>query len=441
MVYNNYFGTALENSHKKIGVKVLKPSFDRDKMFYKFSAYGFLKNLRFFDPFMILFFRETGLSFLEIGTLFAIRDLSTTFLEIPTGVYADSFGRRKSMVMAFVSYIASFVIFYFFSNYYLFIFAMFLFAFGDAFRSGTHKAMILEHLRIKKLQDVKVEYYGRTRSASQLGSAISSLIAGALVLYSGRYRYVFIASTIPYLINLFNLATYPKELDGEIKTAGGTVKDQIKSTLKDFFTFFKSFGTIRAILNGSTFDASFKVNKEYLQPIVQTFALSIPIFLSLDGTRRTSIMVGVVYFVIYMMTSYASRNASRVSKKLRDLPSAINITYIVGALMLLAAGIMEVYSLQIISIVLLLALYVTENLRRPMNVSYVSDQISHKMMASGLSVESQFTTILMAVLAPLAGFIADRFGVGTALSVMGILLLGMSFVVRVGERERKNVNA
>ncbi len=30
-------------------------------MFHKFRAYGFLKNLRFFDPFLILFFREMGL--------------------------------------------------------------------------------------------------------------------------------------------------------------------------------------------------------------------------------------------------------------------------------------------------------------------------------------------------------------------------------------------
>jgi len=38
-----------------------------DKLFPRFSAYGFLKNLRFFDPFIILIFREAGLSFLDIG--------------------------------------------------------------------------------------------------------------------------------------------------------------------------------------------------------------------------------------------------------------------------------------------------------------------------------------------------------------------------------------
>ena len=47
-------------------------------MFWKFRLYGFLKNLRFFDPFLILFLREMGLSFLEIGIILA--DTRVTFL-------------------------------------------------------------------------------------------------------------------------------------------------------------------------------------------------------------------------------------------------------------------------------------------------------------------------------------------------------------------------
>lgn len=65
-----------------------------------------------------------------------------------------------------------------------------------------------------------MSYYGSTRAASQLGSAINSLIAAAIVFYSGNYKVVFLAATLPYIFNLINLATYPKELDGEIKKTG-----------------------------------------------------------------------------------------------------------------------------------------------------------------------------------------------------------------------------
>ncbi len=408
--------------------------FKKDKMFYKFSMYGFLKNLRFFDPFMILFFREVGFSFFAIGTFYAIRDISTNILEIPTGIYADIFGRRKSMIMAFVSYIISFLIFYLFSNYYFYSLAMVFFAFGEAFRSGTHKALILEYLRINHMEDVKVDYYGHTRGASQLGSAISSLIAAALVFYSGSYRYIFIASVIPYVLDLINLSTYPKELDGELKKIEkGTLKRQIKTTLRDFIMIFKNFDAMKVVLNSSSFSSFFKVSKEYLQPILKSFALSLPIFLTFDSVKRTSLTVGIIYFVIYLLTSYASRNSAKISKKFKSLPTAVNITYFIGAILIVVAGFSMSIKIQVISILSLLVLYILQNFRRPMNVSLVSEKISHEIMASGLSVESQITTIFMAIFAPLMGVIADKVGIGWALTLFGIFMFTFGNFVKVKE--------
>ena len=105
----------------------------KDRMFYRFSAYGFLKNLRFFEPFIILIFRDNGLTFLQIGLLYSIRDLANNILEIPTGVFADTFGRRKAMVLAFLAYIISFFIFFAFRDFYIYAGAMIIFAFGEAF--------------------------------------------------------------------------------------------------------------------------------------------------------------------------------------------------------------------------------------------------------------------------------------------------------------------
>ena len=188
----------------------------KDKMFYRFSFYGFLKNLRFFEPFILLIFRSYGLSFLQIGILYSIRDMATNMLEIPTGVAADSFGRRRAMVSAFVSYFISFGIFFFLDDFIFLSGAMIIFAFGEAFRTGTHKALILEYLKINQISDLKVAYYGLTRSASQLGSALNALIAAGLVFYTGSYRMMFLAAMVPYVLDLINVASYPKSLDGEL---------------------------------------------------------------------------------------------------------------------------------------------------------------------------------------------------------------------------------
>lgn len=413
----------------------METPFKKDVMFYRFSAYGFLKNLRFFEPFLVLLLRDAGQSFTQIGLLYAIRDIATNVLEIPTGVFADIFGRRKSMVMAFVAYIVAFIIFYAFSNFYLFALAMIFFGAGEAFRSGTHKALILEYLKRNNLTHLKVDYYGYTRSASQMGSAVNSLIAAAIVFYTGNYRYMFLAATIPYVLDLFNLMTYPKWLDGLPDTprdrSRASLSAQTKETLAAFGAMFKHSDALRAIGNSAGFMGFFKSTKDYLQPILQAYALALPLFISLDDTRRSAVVIGVVYFVIYLLTSYASRNAARFSRRFGNLGRAINGTFLLGGIFLLIAGFAAWKQWAIISIVVFLGFYILQNLRRPMNVGYISDQIASKVMASGLSVESQLATILMAILAPILGALADAFGVGAALAIFGAGMIALLAVVKV----------
>ncbi len=263
--------------------------FRKDRMFPRFALYGFLKNLRFFEPFLILIFREVGLSFTLIGTLYAIRDTMTYLLEVPTGVLTDAFGRRKAMLMAFGSYLVSFAVFYWGHGFGWFALAMVLFAVGEAFRSGTHKALILEYLKLNRMEHLKVSYYGRTRSASQFGSAINALIAAALAFYTGSYRIMFLAAAVPYVLDFINLASYPSELDGELtRLRWDTIGGQVRRTLRDFRAMFSDRLVLRAILNSASFMALFKATKDYLQPILKQSALALPLWLQVKGSSVLS---------------------------------------------------------------------------------------------------------------------------------------------------------
>jgi len=404
-------------------------------MFYKFAAYGFLKNLRLFEPFILLFFKNAGLSYTEIGLLMAIKQISVYILEIPTGVYADAMGRRKSMLMSMGSYILSFVIFFLFSSFWLFALAMVLYAMGDAYRTGTHKAMILEYLKIKGIAHKKVEYYGATRSYSQLGSAMNALLAGLIVFYTGNYRDIFIITILPYVFNLINLATYPKELDGEIlKESGkGRIARQFKNTLRDFKSMLRDRIALKAILNSSLFSASYEAVKDYLQVVLETFALSLPILMFLSGDERTAVVIGIVYFFIYLMTSYASRSSYKIVNRVGNLGRAINVTLILGAIIIILTGVFYHINWLVLSIILFLLIYVLHNIRRPMNVGYIADRIKSKVMASGLSVESQTKTFMGAALAFLMGFFADLLGIGAALVIVGFLVLSIAPAIFVKE--------
>ncbi len=404
----------------------------KDSMFYRFSLYGFLKNLRFFDPFILLIFRSYGLTFLQIGILYSIREVAANILEIPTGVVADSFGRRRVMVAAFLSYIASFLMFYFFEDMVFLSLGMVLFAFGEAFRSGTHKALILEYLDIKGISDLKVAYYGLTRSASQLGSAINALIAAGLVFYTGSYRVMFLASTIPYFLDLLNVISYPKILDGKYhRVRKAEVWNRVKTTLGEFMQIFSEGSILKALLNSSSFSAVFKSTKDYLQPILAALALSFTLLNNLEDTRREAVIIGLVYFGIYILTSFASRRAYQFSKRFGSLLKAINLSYLFGIGLLILSGVMT--QLQIIQVAVLcfIGLFLINNIRRPINVGIISDQISSQVMASGLSIEAQFTTLFSALFAPLLGLLVDSFGVGSGIAIIGLIMLVLYPVVRV----------
>lgn len=404
----------------------------KDSMFYRFSLYGFLKNLRFFDPFILLIFRSYGLTYLQIGILYSIREVAANILEIPTGVVADSFGRRRVMVAAFLFYIASFLMFYFFEDMVFLSLAMVLFAFGEAFRSGTHKALILEYLNIKGINDLKVAYYGLTRSASQFGSAVNALIAAGLVFYTGSYRVMFLAATVPYFLDLLNVISYPKILDGKYqRIRKAEVWNRINTTLGEFRQIFYEKSFLRALLNSSSFAGVFKSAKDYLQPILAALALSVALLNNLEDTRREAVIIGLVYFGIYILTSLASRRAYQFSERFSSLSKAVNISYIFGIGFLILSGVMTQLQIILVAVICFIGLFLINNIRRPINVGIISDQISSQVMASGLSTEAQFTTLFSALFAPLLGLLVDSFGVGSGIAIIGLIMLVLYPIVRV----------
>jgi hypothetical protein len=103
---------------------------------------------------------------------------------------------------------------------------------------------------------------------------------------------------------------------------------------------------------------------------------------------------------------------------------------------LLASGFFAAYNIEVVTIGIFLLFYMLYNVRRPMTVSFVSDQISYKTMASGLSVESQVTTMLQAGIAVAIGALADILGVGWALFIMGVTMVIGYPLIKVGNTQR-----
>ena len=67
---------------------------------WKFYIYKILRNIVFFVPIIVLFWQENGLSMTEVMVLQSFFALAIVFLEVPTGYFADVFGRKRSLILA-----------------------------------------------------------------------------------------------------------------------------------------------------------------------------------------------------------------------------------------------------------------------------------------------------------------------------------------------------
>ncbi|MAE07143.1 MAG: MFS transporter [Bacteroidetes bacterium] len=407
----------------------MRPTFRKDVQYYKFCLYGFFKNLRFFDAFLMLFFLEKGINFLEIGILYSTREIVILIMEIPSGVISDALGRRKTLIASFLAYIISFIVFYFSQSYISLLLAMILFAVADATRTGVHKAMIFQYLKINNWSMHKIDYYGHTRSWSQSGSAISALLAAFFVFYTERYDVVFIASIVAYLADMTLIYSYPKYLDGEIvHLSSKKIKQKFSIVIRVFAQTIRHLSFFRILTNLSIYTGYYKAVKDYIQPLLKYVALSIPFFAYLNNQKKIAIIIGIIYFIIYLLTALVSRYSGKFTKLFKYLNIPMNITVSIGLAIGIITGLTFQLGFYILPIVGFIIVMIIENLRKPIGIGLVANISKDESMATTLSVTSQTKSLFAAILAPIIGLIADTYNPGMGITIISILiLLGLPF--------------
>ena len=411
-------------------------------MLLRFSLYGFLKNQRYFEPFLVLAFLEKGLSFFMIGLLIASRELWVNLLEVPSGVVADLYGRRRAMMTSFVAYIVSFVIFGLADSLLPLFVAMAFFAVGDAFRTGTHKAMIFAWLRREGRSEERTRVYGYTRSWSKLGSALSGVIAAGLVFLGGSYVWVFWLSTVPYLAGLVNFMGYPAWLDGERSEPAsvGAVTRRLLSVLRASVT---QRPLRRLLAESMGFEGCFHASKGYLQPLLQAAAVAWLGGLvitgssggeTVDAARQAALLVGPAYLLLHLLSAWASRRAHSLVAWVGGEERAARVNWFLAAALyaaLFGALLAGWYGPAILAFLLL---HAVQNLWRPVLISRFDAWGSERWGATVLSIENQAKSLATMVLAPVLGLVVDAVSVGHADQVLwpvGLLglIIAVGFVV------------
>jgi len=389
---------------------------------FKFEMYGFLKNLMFFEPYLIIYLTISGLTLFQVGLLISIREIIIYIFEIPSGVIADMYGKKAELIMCFMFYIMSFLMFFFATSFGLFAVAMILFGLGEAFRSGTHKSMIMSFIEKNDIGASKTKVYGQTRAMSLIGSMVMSIIAIVFVIWLPEIKYLFLISIIPFLLNMLLIASYPKSLNERRKT-NFNLKEFLKQNVESVKYTFKAKNVRKLVIDEGLYQAGYKSIKDYIQPVIIALSITAGLvaFTNFTEEENLKIYIGLIYAFIYLISSLASRYSYKVAKNVNHY-SFVNIMWFLsGVVALILSFFLNNLIIIFLSFILI---YVFLNLRKPVMIEEIGNNSDQTKRASVLSIEAQLASILLVIFAPIIGFLADQ-SLRLMFIVVGVMMLSI----------------
>lgn len=140
--------------------------------------FNFFTDFKLYAPVAILYFAQITGSFALGMSIFSIAYISAAIFEVPTGVYSDFIGRRKTMILGAI-FAVIFSIFYAIGGSYWFLAIGALFeGLSRSFYSGNNDALLYDTLAEGKKEDNYSLVLGKISSMFQIALAISAVLGG-----------------------------------------------------------------------------------------------------------------------------------------------------------------------------------------------------------------------------------------------------------------------
>ncbi len=151
-----------------------------------FFLYDFLISLHFSSAVLIPFFSEWGgLSYTQIFFLQSWFMAWVFILEIPTGVFADRIGKKKTLLIATIIGALGLATYSMYPNYLIFLIAEFLLALSVALMSGTYDAFFYDYMSNEGIENKSKKFFGFSHSSRMTGLLITAPIGAYIAKIFG----------------------------------------------------------------------------------------------------------------------------------------------------------------------------------------------------------------------------------------------------------------
>lgn len=205
-----------------------------DKTIWLYYLANFSTSLQFILPVWLIFYTvNAGFSVTQAMILGTVGYFVSDLLEIPTGVIADKYSPKVSYTIGSILVFLASLFYLATPNFWLFLFAEFIFGFGFALISGCLESLMFEYLKETKQDSNYPKITSNRQSILFIGRIVGSLSSAMVFLINPILPFILIGIT--HLLSLIFVLNVKVEK---------VVKSQSQS--KDIL--FKAFAKIKEVL-------------------------------------------------------------------------------------------------------------------------------------------------------------------------------------------------
>ncbi len=163
--------------------------------------FNFFTDFQLYAPIAIIYFSRVAHSYALGASIFSITYIISAIFDIPTGIYADRIGRKRTVILGATCAVIYSIFLAIGINYWFLAIGAVFAGVSRAFYSGNNDALLHNLLAEEGIEEEYHAYSGKLSSAFQLALGVSGLLGAFIANWS--FPAVMWLSVLPQLICLF----------------------------------------------------------------------------------------------------------------------------------------------------------------------------------------------------------------------------------------------
>lgn len=344
-----------------------------------------------------LFLLDAGLSNMEAFAANAFFTLGQVIFEVPTGIVADTWGRRTSYLLGTltlsVSTILYLVAWQLRLPFWAWVTTSMLLGLGFTFFSGATEAWLVDALKFTNFKNPLESVFAKGQIVGGIAMLSGSILGGVVAQYTNL--------GVPYILRAILLALtfiiafiFMKDLGFSPKRSKDAVKD-IKNTFKTSIDMGLKKPSIRWVM----LEAPFNVGVSFY-----IFYAMQPFLLKLYGDPNAYGVAGLAAAIVAGAQIAGGFAVPFVKRLFKKRTSLLITTVVLNSLLLVCIGLTTSFPIAIVLLVIWGLLFAA---RTPVRQAYLNELISSNQRATVLSFDSLLGSSGGVVIQPVLGKIAD----------------------------------